>query len=527
MDFLVDLGFDNFLTSLAGLDKRTIKMRKIRIFLSSEMTGLLKTRAQVKSHIEKNFKEIEVEAAGLLPNSFLSLAPAVASLEVLESCDIYIGVFWRRSGFFTSHELYITELEFFYASGHFIPSLIFILSPENSTFGNISTPIDDELISFLDLIKSLDYDNKICYECRSLRELYFQLDSSLSTLISKIQNKSINSIRKKEFLLHPIFSLEPEVWESRLKFELLGTKNNKYNIKFYGEIYECIKNEYRDSVNSYSKIIKNYQGILIFIRNNILQPGFLLNPSSNKVKIIEITAEILKIFSICFNWIGFEGSNNYGSLWCAICASKLYQLCKKWSSYKETLLFVINAYLVKASSHRAVNTNAFSSSYSRKVSHQFLMQASTISSFLIKHSLSPFGDSCYSAIIHRELGNYDVASKSLESYIDFLDKLGKPTTWLFGELLYTKSLDATRGYKSLDRIIQVTENVLHDNIISSAEFLTARKYAETMINLGEIGTAAKWLDKLQDIASENEITDQIIKIDRIKNLRLKENGEEK
>jgi hypothetical protein len=89
--------------------------RNLAIFVSSKQTELDDERQTAKSVIESfNFEPImsEVRAAG--PNSARNVC-----LEEVESCDIYIGIFYREYS-------EVTEAEYHKAIDKRIPCLIFI-----------------------------------------------------------------------------------------------------------------------------------------------------------------------------------------------------------------------------------------------------------------------------------------------------------------------------------------------------------------------------------------------------------------
>jgi hypothetical protein len=466
-----------------------------KVFISSVVVSLEEHRERIYEIITNEFHWL-CNASGISDQAFGG-PPKTACFNAIEDSDLYLGVFWKRSGSLViPHNLFMTEMEFYHALNLRKSMRIYVLEAQRR---------DEYLRLFLDHITNEPEEGQYIRFCKDMADLLRKIREDLKYFGDRWFKGRTPWI--------PSIFLEAEM-------QNIGVLSNEllhYNIKVPARnkiIYDP------DWTVERVAIMQEHYEKLEFpqafeVGASILQ-AFLSNRLLLKNKeFLSLWADFLRMWAGSCTWLG-KVDDNFGALWAAKQRRQTYRILEAWSEMNESTGLITNCFYVHANMKKikAAYTNSPTWQVYFEGQHKFALQrAAAYDEEYIARVAYPSSHS-HRPYILRELGEYDQAISDLEkrmiytsntnemSFINLKAQLGTTI------ILKGKERRARGVLRDGMRLLREAESEVKEYYSSPYYLTVMKKVAMGVLLTGETDEAKQMLHILHADAFQRKLFHQ-------------------
>lgn len=507
--------------SLLAEESPSKEPRKPVVFLSSVFSGLLGHRETLHRIVTDDFGweclayEFETERFGGSPRS--------ACLQAVDACDLYIGVFWKRSGSLVPHDnLNFTEMEYYRARKNRKPMRIYVVEASPNC-------VDMSLKIFLETVK--EPDNGVCIEfCKNFNQLQ-------SSVTRDLDYFSECWAEEKTVPWQP--SLLTDRILENLGF-LLG-HSKLFHLPTHGSFTSNAFTDHQyleDNVNAMQYHYSQSEFLRCGEIGSLLLVAFLNQRAVLHTKpILQLWIRFLQMWSGTCTWLNILNVP-YGAVWTARVLAEAYEAQEDWPSYFENASRLSNVYYVEACSIddekrniAQIRNKTFREEQRDVVGLQNALEGERQDRLkralnyynLFIERFKPSHLNLYRAYIYQVRGQYDQAIRDFTCMVD--DRMYGPNELSYldavADLGTTKILKAKRD--KLSQIIRqrlISEGIAllnnaHERVQQYSSYPTLptyliieKEYAKGLLNTGQMKAAEELLGSLHRLARREGLSQQ-------------------
>jgi tetratricopeptide (TPR) repeat protein len=363
------------------------------VFISSVVLGLEEQREKLCRIVTDEYGW-SCNASGISDQAFGG-APRSACFNAIEDSDLYLGLFWKRSGsLVTPHNLFMTEMEFYHALNLRKSMRIYVLEAHSR---------DEYLRLFLDHVTNEPEEGQYVRFCKGAADLYRRVREDLQ-YFGKFW------FQGKLPWQPPIF-LKDEVQAAGVLFQSHIIPPKVRNVIFDRDWFVERVSDMRDYHDRLEFTLA------VEVGTQIMDAFLLTQALRRKKELLSLWAEFLRMWADSCAWLG-KIDGYFGAVWAAKQRRQTYRRMEAWGAMNESVALITNCVYVHANLKKikAVYTSspAWRDQFNKE--HHFALQrAATYDEQYVARISYP--EHFYRPYILREMGDYDRAVADLKKLL--------------------------------------------------------------------------------------------------------------